>query len=134
MALDENPTLARAFGMRVRQVRQSKGMTMQALADKMNVEFCQIARIEAGEVNTILQMAFAIAGVFGVGLRELFDFEVEWWNSNHRIQWLIVRFLGQLGGENGISRAQMGVRSLLPSQDSETVIRFAFKFPVTWLR
>ncbi len=76
MALEKNPTLARAFGMRVRQVRQSKGMTMQALADEMNVEFRQIARIEAGEVNTTLQMAFAISGVFGMTLRELFDFEV----------------------------------------------------------
>ena len=76
MALEKNPALARAFGMRVRQIRQGKGMTMQALADEMNVEFRQIARIEAGEVNTTLQMAFAIARVFGMTLGELFDFEI----------------------------------------------------------
>ncbi len=49
---------------------------MQALGEEMNVEFRQIARIEAGEVNTTLQMAFAIAGVFGMSLGELFDFDM----------------------------------------------------------
>lgn len=51
-------------------------MTKQALADEMNVEFRQIARIEAWDVNTKLQMAFAIAGVFGITLGELFEFEI----------------------------------------------------------
>jgi DNA-binding XRE family transcriptional regulator len=45
--------------------------------DGINVEFRQIARIESGEVNTSLQMAAAIAKVFGMTLAELFDFEWE---------------------------------------------------------
>jgi ribosome-binding protein aMBF1 (putative translation factor) len=75
MALEKSKTLAHAFGNHVREIRQSKGMSMQKLADEMNVEFRQIARIEGGEVNTTLQMAFALAKAFGMSLSELFEFD-----------------------------------------------------------
>lgn len=76
MALEKNRELALAFGRRVREIRKSRGMSMQQLADEINVEYRQIARIEAGEVNTSLQMAHAIAGAFGITLSTLLDFDV----------------------------------------------------------
>lgn len=77
MALEKNRDLALAFGRRVREVRKSRGMSMQQLADEINVEYRQIARIEAGEVNTSLQMAYGLAKVLRLSLSQLLDFVVE---------------------------------------------------------
>lgn len=76
MALEKNKELAVAFGKRVREVRKERGMSMQRLADEINVEYRQVARIEAGEVNTSLQMAYAIATALGITLPELLDIEL----------------------------------------------------------
>lgn len=76
MALEKNQNLAMAFGKRVREVRKERGMSMQGLADVINVEFRQIARIENGEVNTSLQMAYALAVALEISLPELLTIEI----------------------------------------------------------
>jgi ribosome-binding protein aMBF1 (putative translation factor) len=77
MALEKNERLARAFGKHVRDIREAKGLSRQDVAYKLNIERKQFDLIEDGEINTSLQMAYALAAAFGMELGELLRFEVE---------------------------------------------------------
>jgi transcriptional regulator with XRE-family HTH domain len=75
MALQKNLVFAKKFGERVTQLREERGWTKQALADMLDIERRQLLRIEQGAVNTSLQVAVALAGVFGMTASELLGFE-----------------------------------------------------------
>ena len=77
MALEKNPEFLQAFGNRVKQLRQAKGLSMRALADTLNIDVNQISWIERAKMNTSVLMAYSLAKVLEVPLTELFDFEVE---------------------------------------------------------
>ena len=81
MALEKNPEFLQAFGNRVKQLRQAKGLSMRALADTLNIDVNQISWIERAKMNTSVLMAYSLAKVLEVPLTELFDFEVENWSS-----------------------------------------------------
>lgn len=72
MSRQVDEALIKAFGMRVREIRQEKGMTMKELAAKSGLPYSQISRIELGQVNTSIDSAGVIAKALGVELKELF--------------------------------------------------------------
>lgn len=69
-----NEKLLKEFGFHVRTIRQSKNMTLEALADAAGIEYSQVIRVEAGKVNATLSTIEAIANGLGVGMGELFGF------------------------------------------------------------
>ena len=52
------------IGKNVRSIRNSKGLSMEAVANEANIEFRQLGRIERGEGNitvvSLLKIAFAL--------------------------------------------------------------------------
>lgn len=62
------------FGLNLRKIRESKNVTMQNLADNINIEYSQISRIERGKINTSINTANEIAKYLEIELKELFDF------------------------------------------------------------
>jgi transcriptional regulator with XRE-family HTH domain len=77
MALEKNQEFLQAFGTRIKQLRQAKGLSMRALADAMNIDVNQISWIERAKTNTSIMMAYSLAKVLEVPLPELFTFEVK---------------------------------------------------------
>ncbi|KMQ70004.1 hypothetical protein ACM39_00380 [Chryseobacterium sp. FH2] len=65
------------FGQNLRRIRESKKISMQSLADAINVEYSQISRIERGIINTSIGIVHAISQALEVEVKELFDFAVE---------------------------------------------------------
>jgi len=65
------------FGQNLRRIRESKKMSMQNLADIINVEYSQISRIERGLINTSIGVAFAISHALEIDIKELFDFKID---------------------------------------------------------
>jgi len=65
------------FGQNLRKIRESKKISMQNLADAINVEYSQISRIERGLINTSIGVAFAISQALEIDIKELFDFKTE---------------------------------------------------------
>ena len=63
----------KTFGNKVRDMRKSKGLTMEMMAAKLEMEYKQYSRIELGEVNTNISRAYSIAKVLEVNIGELFD-------------------------------------------------------------
>ncbi|NER15102.1 helix-turn-helix domain-containing protein [Leptobacterium flavescens] len=62
------------FGLRVRELRESKGFSQLDLASEINVEKTSISRIENGRTNVTLVTAVKLANALGVELKNLFEF------------------------------------------------------------
>jgi transcriptional regulator with XRE-family HTH domain len=75
MALENNPEFLKAFGGRVKALRLERGLGLRKMADMMNIENRQLARIENAEINTSILTAYWIAKVLDVPLPELFAFD-----------------------------------------------------------
>ena len=65
-----------AIRNRIRELRAAAGdMTQQALAAHIGVTRQTVNAIELGKYSPSLEVAFRIAGVFGVGLDDVFTFD-----------------------------------------------------------
>lgn len=63
------------FGKKLRQIRVSKGISMELLASLTSFEYSQISRIELGQINTSIDAVFKLAKALNIEAKELFDFE-----------------------------------------------------------
>lgn len=61
-----------AFGRRLAEVRKSRGLTQQALAEKLDISLVSIGYIETGKRWPRLVTLHRIAKCLGVSLDELF--------------------------------------------------------------
>ncbi len=66
----------KSFGLLVKRVRESKGMSQLDLASLCDLEKTSISRIENGRTNITLKTAIALSIALEVKLKDLFDFEV----------------------------------------------------------
>ena len=67
-----NTEVMAMFGRNVRRIRMGKGLTQEELAEGAGISQVQIARIEAGKINTSISTVVAIAKALGVKEGELF--------------------------------------------------------------
>jgi len=58
--------LAQTFGQNVRQVRQDKGITLEALADEVGLAYTYVGQIERGQRNPTLGVVERIAAALAV--------------------------------------------------------------------
>lgn len=65
------------LGIHIRQLREKKGLSQQALADDCDIKRNQIARIERAEINTGVKTLVKIANALDVEPKELLDFSVK---------------------------------------------------------
>jgi transcriptional regulator with XRE-family HTH domain len=65
----------KAFGLHLRTIRKSKGLSQEELAWKADLELSQISRIERGIINTSLSQILVIAAALGIPHQQLMDFE-----------------------------------------------------------
>ncbi|MBS1511548.1 MAG: helix-turn-helix transcriptional regulator [Bacteroidetes bacterium] len=64
------------FGVRVKEIRQQKGLSQEQLAWETGLEFSQINRIENGKINTSISNLFIIAEALKVEPSELLKFKI----------------------------------------------------------
>jgi DNA-binding XRE family transcriptional regulator len=67
--------LLKAFGARLRKLREEKGLSQDELADLANVRKSQIYRIEKGLINTSILTALLLAESLKIPYEDLFKFE-----------------------------------------------------------
>ncbi len=63
-----------AFGKHLKQIRQSKKLTLEQLANSADIEISQVHRIEMGKVNTTLSTLISLSKALSMPLSELTDF------------------------------------------------------------
>ena len=69
-----NEKLLKKFGSRLKEVREKKNMSQEALANEANISISQISRIELGKVNATISTLDALASALKISLRELLNF------------------------------------------------------------
>ena len=65
------------FGIHLRKIRNSKGLSQEALANASEVSLAQITRIERGVVNATLCTIKSLAKGLEIETKELFEFELK---------------------------------------------------------
>lgn len=65
-----------SFGARVRDLRKSRKLSMEKLAELSGIDYRQLSYVELGQVNTTISTASALAKGLNITLKELFDFDV----------------------------------------------------------
>ena len=64
------------FGMRLRELRQTKGMSQLDLASRLNSDKTTLSRIENGRTNVTLITAIKLSVAMETPLYELFMFDI----------------------------------------------------------
>ncbi|MCA0348602.1 MAG: helix-turn-helix domain-containing protein [Bacteroidetes bacterium] len=62
------------FGNRLRDIRLSKQLSQEMLANDADIPINQIGRIERAEIKTSLTTIFKIANALEIDVKELFEF------------------------------------------------------------
>ncbi|MBB4800504.1 transcriptional regulator with XRE-family HTH domain [Flavobacterium nitrogenifigens] len=65
------------LGIHIRQLREKKGLSQQALADDCDIPRNQIGRIERAEINTGIKTLIRIANALDIDLNELLGFPLK---------------------------------------------------------
>lgn len=63
----------RRLGARIRAIRKSKGLTQEALSEKMEINPKYLSSIERGKENPTLNTLISVADNLGVDLGEVFS-------------------------------------------------------------
>lgn len=58
-------------GNKIREVRSSKGITIEYLANTSGMDYSQLARMELGQVNFTISYLFRVAEALGVTPKDL---------------------------------------------------------------
>jgi transcriptional regulator with XRE-family HTH domain len=69
----EREAASRAFGERMRQLREREGLTQDALAHRSRLHSSNVARLERGAREPRLTTMMAVARGLGMSLAELLD-------------------------------------------------------------
>ncbi|MBS9766697.1 MAG: helix-turn-helix transcriptional regulator [Flavobacteriaceae bacterium] len=65
----------REFGNQIREVRRSKNITQEVLANTINVDISQISRLERGVLNASVSLVKDISVALDMELKTIFEFE-----------------------------------------------------------
>lgn len=75
MKQDKKDKLLKSFGAHLKQLRDSKNISLRVLEQLSDVDYSQIHRIEKGETAPSLITLVAISTGLKITLKELIDFE-----------------------------------------------------------
>jgi transcriptional regulator with XRE-family HTH domain len=72
--VEEKPfeTAFKMIGNNIRSIRESKGLSMEAVANEANIEYRQLGRIERGEGNTTIATLLKISWALKVDIGNFF--------------------------------------------------------------
>lgn len=70
----KNPASVAAFGLHLRQLREARGLSQQALADYADVAKLTVQRVEHARGAPTLDVLVSLARALGLPLRDLVDF------------------------------------------------------------
>ena len=59
------------MGAKIREIRNSKGISIEQLANSSGMDYSQLARMETGQVNFTISYLFRVAEALGVTPKSL---------------------------------------------------------------
>jgi transcriptional regulator with XRE-family HTH domain len=71
----DKETVIKKIGLKIREIRISKGLTIQELSDKIDIEYNNMIRIEKGRTNPTIGTLYKICQSLNIKLRDIVDVE-----------------------------------------------------------
>lgn len=68
--LDKQETLI-IIGRKIRELRESKNISIKEMADKLEMEYNNVIRIEKGRTNLTIGTLVKIANILEVGIKDI---------------------------------------------------------------
>lgn len=68
--LEKNETLIK-IGLKIREIRESQKLSIQDLADNLDMEYNNVIRIEKGRTNFTIGTLVKIANTLGTNLKDI---------------------------------------------------------------
>lgn len=65
--------VSKKIGSRIREIRKSKGMSIEKLANDAGIEYTQLSRIELGKINTSIYHIYIISDTLSTPVPEIFE-------------------------------------------------------------
>jgi len=65
--------LYRRIGLKIREIREEKKISLQELSDKMDIEYNNLIRLEKGRTNPTIGTLYKIANILEVKLIDIVD-------------------------------------------------------------
>jgi transcriptional regulator with XRE-family HTH domain len=66
--------LVNKVGLKIREIRKKKGLTIEKLANDAEIESKQLRRIELGQINTSLYQIYNLTHTLDIPMQEVFIF------------------------------------------------------------
>ncbi len=64
--------VSKRIGDRLREIRQSKGLSIEKVANGANIDYTQLSRIELGKINTSIYQVYCISRSLDVPIPHIF--------------------------------------------------------------
>jgi len=74
MVRKDYSSIQKRFGENLQKIRNSKGLSLRALAARCDVDDSKISKIENGKYNIVLSTIIELAKGLGIEPKELMDF------------------------------------------------------------
>ncbi|MDR1502546.1 MAG: helix-turn-helix domain-containing protein [Prevotella sp.] len=71
----DKETLVKKVGLKIREIRESRDLSMMDLSDKLDIEYNNLIRIEKGRTNPTLGTLYKICQALDVKLVDIVDIE-----------------------------------------------------------
>ena len=71
MKLKKNELVGKV-GIKIREIRKTKGLTIEKLANDAEIESKQLRRIELGQINTSLYQIYNLTYTLDVPMKDIF--------------------------------------------------------------
>ncbi len=72
MNLDKQ-TVCKKIGIKIREIRTNKGLSIEKLANEAGIDYTQLSRIELGKINTSVYQVYVISNSLSVSVPEIFQ-------------------------------------------------------------
>jgi len=67
--------LIKKIGLKIREIRESKNLSLQQLSDKLDIEYNNLIRIEKGRTNPTIGTLYGICQGLDIKLVDIVDVE-----------------------------------------------------------
>lgn len=71
----DKETVIKNIGLKIREIRVDKGLTIQELSDKIDIEYNNMIRIEKGRTNPTIGTLYKICQSLNIKLVDIVDVE-----------------------------------------------------------
>jgi len=65
--------ISKKVGKKIREIRLSKGLSIERLAMEADIDYTQLSRIELGKINTSIYQVYRISNCLSIPFPKLFE-------------------------------------------------------------